>query len=96
METLDIVIGVFCTALGGVLGYVAFLKGTKKDSKDEGKQDGTILTELGYIKGGVDDIKRKQEKQDEQYIGMSERVARVEESAKSAHHRIDRLEGREE
>jgi len=96
METLDIVIGVFCTALGGVLGYVAFLKGTKKDSKDEGKQDGTILTELGYIKGGVDDIKRKQEKQDEQYLGMSERVARVEESAKSAHHRIDRLEGREE
>jgi len=96
METLDIVIGVFCTVLGGVLGYVAFLKGTKKDSKDEGKQDGTILTELGYIKGGVDDIKRKQEKQDEQYLGMSERVARVEESAKSAHHRIDRLEGREE
>lgn len=96
METLDIVIGVFCTALGGVLGYVAFLKGTKKDSKDEGKQDGTILTELGYIKGGVDDIKRKQEKQDEQHLGMSERVARVEESAKSAHHRIDRLEGREE
>lgn len=96
METLDIVIGVFCTVLGGVLGYVAFLKGTKKDSKDEGKRDGTILTELGYIKGGVDDIKRKQEKQDEQYLGMSERVARVEESAKSAHHRIDRLEGREE
>ena len=96
METLDIVIGVFCTVLGGVLGYVAFLRGTKKDSKDEGKQDGTILTELGYIKGGVDDIKRKQEKQDEQYLGMSERVARVEESAKSAHHRIDRLEGREE
>lgn len=96
METLDIVIGVFCTVLGGVLGYVAFLKGTKKDSEDEGKQDGTILTELGYIKGGVDDIKRKQEKQDEQYLGMSERVARVEESAKSAHHRIDRLEGREE
>lgn len=29
------------------------------------------------------------------YISMAERMSAVESSAKSAHHRIDRLEGRE-
>ena len=53
------------------------------------------LTEIGYIKGGIDRIERKQDAQDARYIGMAERMSAVESSAKSAHHRIDRLEGRE-
>lgn len=55
----------------------------------------TGLTEIGYIKGGIDRIERKQDAQDARYIGMAERMSAVESSAKSAHHRIDRLEGRE-
>ena len=35
------------------------------------------------------------EAEDARYIGMAERMSAVESSAKSAHHRIDRLEGRE-
>lgn len=89
-------IGICCTVLGAVLGFLTFYAARKKDSKDEGKQSGTILTELGYIKGGVDDIKRKQEKQDELYSDISQRVTRVEESTKQAHRRIDRIEGRED
>ena len=61
----------------------------------EGKEAGTMLTEIGYIKGGIDRIERKQDAQDARYIGMAERMSAVESSAKSAHHRIDRLEGRE-
>ena len=52
-------------------------------------------TAQGYIKGGIDRIERKQDAQDARYIGMAERMSAVESSAKSAHHRIDRLEGRE-
>ena len=61
--TLDFIIGVACTILGAVLGYVAFLRNAKSDSKADGKQDGTILTELGYIKGGIDEIKAEQREQ---------------------------------
>lgn len=63
-----------------------------------GQCDGAIycrITEIGYIKGGIDRIERKQDAQDARYIGMAERMSAVESSAKSAHHRIDRLEGRE-
>lgn len=75
-----------------VFGYIAYIKSKEKDDKSNGKNDGILLTEVGYIKSGIDDIKNKQEKQDERYIDLSNKVAAVNESVKSAHHRIDKLE----
>ena len=95
MDYVGAIIGVLGTILGGVLSYAAFHRNSKKDSESEGKEAGTMLTEIGYIKGGIDRIERKQDAQDARYIGMAERMSAVEGSAKSAHHRIDRLEGRE-
>ncbi len=95
MDYVGAIIGVVGTILGGVLSYAAFHRNSKKDSEEEGKSSGTMLTEIGYIKGGIDRIERKQDAQDARYIGMAERMSAVENSAKSAHHRIDRLEGRE-
>jgi len=92
METMQIFITIGCAILGGLLGYLTFMRATKKAAQDEGNQKGVILTELGYIKSGIDDIKRRQDKQDDQFLKMSERMATVEASAKQAHHRIDRLE----
>ena len=95
MDYVGAIIGVLGTILGGVLSYAAFHRNSKKDSEEEGKSSGTMLTEIGYIKGGIDRIERKQDAQDARYISMAERMSAVESSAKSAHHRIDRLEGRE-
>lgn len=94
--TLDFIIGVACTILGAVLGYVAFLRNAKSDSKADGKQDGTILTELGYIKGGIDEIKAEQREQRQKNTEVLSRLASVESSVKSAHHRLDRIEHVEE
>jgi hypothetical protein len=55
-----------------------------------------VLTELGYIKSGVDDIKAEQREQRKINTEFYSRLAAVEGSAKQAHHRIDRLEGRED
>lgn len=80
-------------AISGIVFAVAsYKRSNKAENKDEGKSQGSILTELGYIKSGVDDIKRKQEKQDEQHIEVVQRLSAVEQSAKQAHHRIDKLE----
>lgn len=94
--TLDFIIGVACTIIGAVLGYVAFLRNAKSDSKADGKQDGTILTELGYIKGGIDEIKAEQREQRQTNTEVLSRLASVESSVKSAHHRLDRIEHVEE
>lgn len=84
------------TVLGIVLSYVAFLRNTKKDSEDDGRETGQVLTELGYIKGGIDDLKSEQRRQQETNIELITRLTSVESSTKQAHKRIDRLEGREE
>ncbi len=79
---------------GVVFGCVTFFRNKRTDDAAGGKKDGIVLTELGYIKSGVDDIKRKQEKQDEQNMIFVSRLTAVEASAKQAHKRIDGLEGR--
>lgn len=73
-------------------GFMAFKRNRRSDEQQDGRENGTLLTEIGYIKANTDDIKRKQEKQDAQYLEMAERMAAVESSAKQAHHRLDRLE----
>ena len=78
-----------------VFGFLAFRRNDKSDQSEAGRKDGIILTELGYVKSGVDDIKRKQDKQDAQHIEVDQRLSAVESSAKQAHHRIDRIEGKE-
>lgn len=90
---------IFLTALSVVstvcaiaFGYAAFSRNRKKDTSDEGKNTGVMLTEIGYIKSNTDSIMRKQEKQDEQHLQVVERLSAVESSAKQAHHRLDRLE----
>ena len=37
-----------------VFGYIAFVRNRDSDKTKEAKSDATILTELGYIKGGID------------------------------------------
>lgn len=50
MDVFNAIIGIIGTILGGILSYAAFHSSSKKDNKNEGKETGTILTEIGYIK----------------------------------------------
>ena len=99
MSTLEIfltVLSILSTFCAIAFGYAAFNRNRKKDTSDEGKNTGVMLTEIGYIKSNTDSIMRKQEKQDEQHLQVVERLSAVESSAKQAHHRIDRLENKGE
>lgn len=81
------------TGLGGfILSYMKWGKDRDKDMQTEGRQDGVMLTELGYIKANTEDIKSEQKEQRKINTEVYERLASVESSAKQAHHRIDHLE----
>lgn len=94
MDSLDVLLGIGGTILGLVFSYLAFFRNSKKDSKDDGKATGTVLTELGYIKSGIDDLKSENREQRKTNIEVITRLTAVESSSKQAHHRIDRLEER--
>ena len=92
IAALTTVIGVVGGLAAIIFGYATYKRNQKTDDSNEGKETGTLFTEIGYIKSGIDDIKRKQDKQDERLLQISERLTAVEASSKQAHKRLDRLE----
>ena len=92
--TLAVIVSIIGGIAGVVFGIASYIRNKKKDDAEDGKESGIVLTELGYIKSSVDDIKRKQDKQDEQTMKFLTDLTAVQESAKQAHKRIDTLEER--
>ena len=65
-EIISLVLSVLFGVGGLVFGIISAVRNKKTDDTKEAKEDGIVLTELGYIKSGIDDIKHKQEEQEKQ------------------------------
>lgn len=89
---LSVIMSLAFAGIGAIVAILTLRRSESKDDEEDGNTKGTILTEIGYIKSGVDDIKRHQEKQDDQYLDLRQRVTKVEASATQAHKRIDSME----
>lgn len=92
MENAMTVLSVISTVCAIVFGYIAFVRNRDSDKTKEAQSDATILTELGYIKGGIDDVKAEQREQRKTNTDFVERLVSVEASAKQAHKRLDHIE----
>lgn len=80
---------------------IAFYFSHKKDKKEDttevqerATREATINLKLDCINNSVNDIKEEVAGVRKEITGHSERLAAVEQSAKSAHHRIDELSER--
>ena len=92
MENAMTVLSVISTVCAIVFGYIAFVRNRDSDKTKEAKSNATILTELGYIKGGIDDVKAEQREQRKTNTDFVGRLVSVEASAKQAHERLDHIE----
>lgn len=88
---LTVIVGFISTICGILCGVYGAKRNFKKDSQEDGKETGRLFSDIGYIKSGIDDLKRKQEKADERYVSVMTKLTEVEKSAKSAHRRIDEI-----
>lgn len=88
---MDITIGVIGTVAGFVLGYLSFIRNRDKDVKSGATESAVVRTKLDAIGQGVDSIRIDLKANEKQMVHLGERVTRVEESAKSAHRRIDNI-----
>lgn len=87
--TLIAAAGTLCSI---IFGYVGYRNGTKKDSYKDGEHDSTLKTDIQYIKRLIEDVLLEQRRINDTLRSHGERITRVEESAKQAHKRIDRIE----
>ncbi len=77
--------GILIAVGGFALSCLTFGIGRMTSAKTSGQEYGVMLTEIGYIKSGVDDMKKKMEQSDRRYIDLAERVTALEEGAKIYH-----------
>ena len=66
------------SAAAVLFGTISFLRVKRADGLADGQHSGAVLTELGYIKSGIDDIKQRQDRQESRVSDLLERVAAVE------------------
>lgn len=86
---MNIDLNIISTLISLILGIAGFAAGRLSASKADGKQAGVMLTEMGYLKSGIDDIKAQMRDSDKRYTELNARVVAVEASAKQAHKRLD-------
>jgi len=86
-----ILIGLIATICSIVFGYLGYSNGTKKENVAEGTESGALKADTEYIKRRIDDVLLEQRDTNKTLNAHAERLARVEESAQSAHKRIDEL-----
>ena len=94
MDSNFVVTGIMalCSVISAIVTVYTLTRNKDNDCVKSGEQTGNMLTELGFIKSGVEDIKGQLRRHDDIFMRMSERVTAVEESAKQAHLRINRME----
>lgn len=88
---MNIEVTFMCTVIGAIIGYMTYQKKTAHDIEDDASQKTVVATKLDYISKGVDDIRLDIKAQDTKINTLVERLIKVEESTKSAHHRIDTI-----
>lgn len=86
MKTADII------ALGSLLvAFITLLISARRDTRGEAANQAQLVAKLDSIASVVDDIREEQRVMRERLDSYAERLARVESSVKSAHHRLDQM-----
>jgi len=89
MQDLFNFLAIACSLSSLIVAALSFFHKKKKDDGADGKQNGIILTELGHIKGLVEEVRAEQRQQYDTNLQLLQRLTAVEESAKQAHKRLN-------
>ncbi len=86
------IMGIITGISGMILSIVAASRNKKKDDVADGQSIGTLHTDIGYIKKGIDGIEHRLEKQENQYIEVVTLLTDVRGEVKRHNKRIEKLE----
>ena len=62
--------------------FASFAVGRVSAGKADGAKEGSMLTEIGYIKSGIDDIKHWQRDEEKQRLDIQKRLVALETKMK--------------
>jgi hypothetical protein len=88
-EIVTMVVGLCASISGIIFAFVGYKRSEKKDNINIGKDEGSIVTDIAYIKSSVDRMERNISIVDDRYRSMAERLAKVEEGLANIQKRIE-------
>lgn len=89
IELMVTLVGFFASISSIVFAFLAFRRSEKHDQKTDGKTEGVMFSDIGYIKACVDRVEKNLNKVDERDRNIVERLAKVEESVVNVTKRVD-------
>ena len=91
IELLITLVGLLSSFISVTFAVLAFKRSEKHDFKKEGKNEGVILADIGYIKACVDRVEKNLNIIDERYRNIIERLTKAESTLIHTQKRIDEL-----
>lgn len=77
-NVIVLIVSILCPICSLVIAALAFRRNSKKDTQSEGQEKGIMLTEMGYIKSGIDRIEKRIDQLDAKQDAMARRLTTVE------------------
>ena len=90
-ELVFALVGFFASISSIIFAYLAFKRSDKAEHKTDGKTEGVMFSDIGYIKACVDRVEKNLTKVDEHDRNIAERLAKVEESVRNVTKRVDEI-----
>lgn len=79
------------SVVGLLLSAVTFFLGRLSTNREQGEKQGSLASDVGYIKAGIDDLKKDIRSIKADITDIYTRLAKVEQSCENAHKRLDDL-----
>ena len=93
--TIGIVISVLSLMVAAIIGFTNLRRGKSADDHQEAAEMTTVIVKLEVISTGITEIKSDMRNLQTSQQELRDRLIICEQSTKSLHHRVDKLEGKE-
>lgn len=91
---VPILISFLSLCIAGAVGIAGLRRNKATDDRKEASEMTTLIVKLENINNGVNEIKSDMRNMRNDIQDLRDRLIIVEQSTKSAHHRLDGLEGK--
>ena len=93
---ITVIISFLSLCVAGVVAITSIRRNKSTGDKKEASEMTTLIVKLENINNGVNEIKSDMRNMRNDIQDLRDRLIIVEQSTKSAHHRLDGLEGKKE
>ena len=91
LDEMVTLLGLLTSLLSITFAYLAFKRSEREDNKNDGKNEGVMFSDFGYIKACVDRVEKNLNKVEDRDRSIAERLAKVEESLGNVTKRVDEI-----